>query len=71
MRKVEIKGKELTKGRGIKERNEIERKRNRRVLVKLGNKMRMPFCCDGCIYANISQLLVATLAYHIRHPLFL
>ena len=26
MRKVEIKGKELRKGRGIKERNEIERK---------------------------------------------
>ena len=28
MRKVEIKGKELRKGRGIKERKEIERKRN-------------------------------------------
>ena len=28
MRKVEIKGKELRKGRGIKERNEIERKQN-------------------------------------------
>ena len=28
MRKVEIKGKELRKGRGIKERNEIERKKN-------------------------------------------
>ena len=27
MRKVEIKGKELRKGRGIKERNEIERKK--------------------------------------------
>ena len=28
MRKVEIKGKELRKRRGIKERNEIERKKN-------------------------------------------
>ena len=28
MRKVEIKGKELRKERGIKDRNEIERKRN-------------------------------------------
>ena len=55
MRKVEIKRKELRKGRGIKDRNEIERKRkkNWRVLVKLGNKMCMPFCCDDCVYFNI------------------
>ena len=33
MRKVEIKGKELRKGRGIKERNEIERKKNWRILM--------------------------------------
>ena len=39
MRKVDIKGKKLKKGRGIKERTEIERKTNWRVLVKLGNKM--------------------------------
>ena len=44
MRKVEIKGKELWKGREIKERNEIE---------KLGNKMCIHFCCDDCVYFNI------------------
>ena len=59
MRKVEIKGKELKKGRGIKDRNEIERKKNWRVLVKLGNKIGMPFCCDDCVYFNIFTCLVS------------
>ena len=59
MRKVEIKGKELRKRRGIKERNEIERKKNWKVLMKLGNKMCMPFCCDDCVYFNILTCLVS------------
>ena len=29
------------------------------VLVKLGNKMCMPFCCDDCIYFNILTCLVS------------
>ena len=41
-RKVEIKGKELRRGREIKERNEIERKKNWRILMKLGNQICMP-----------------------------
>ena len=56
-RKVEIKGKELRKGRGIKERN--ERENNWRLLMKLGNKMCMSFCCDDCIYVNILTCLVS------------
>ena len=61
MRKVEIKGKELRKGRGMKARNEIERKKNWRILMKLGNKMCMPFCCDDCVYVNKILALVVGL----------
>ena len=59
MGKVEIKGKELRNGRGIKEKTEIERKTNLRILMKLGNKMGMPFCCDDCVYVNILTYLVS------------
>ena len=46
------------KRKGIKERNEIERKKNWRILMKLGHKMCMPLCCDDCVYVNILTCLV-------------
>ena len=38
---------------------ERERKKNWRILMKLGNKMCMPFCCDDCVYVNILTCLVS------------
>ena len=59
IRKGEIKRKELRKGRGIKEINEIEREKNWKILMKLGNKICMPFCCDDYIYVNILTCLLS------------
>ena len=48
----------MRKFKGGNKRKEMrERKKNWRILMKLGNKMCMPFCCDDYDYVNILCLV--------------